>query len=112
FSTSSSKNRSSPYNPAAAASDSPLSTICKSRRHAATELKRTLKEPLVPSCETTRSEQHTSELQSRFDLVCRLLLEKKKRTRRPSWTGITPARARSSAVNASGPQPSRAASGG
>src|SRR5437868_7742345 len=27
---------------------------------------------------TTRSEEHTSELQSRFDLVCRLLLEKKK----------------------------------
>src|SRR5699024_12475804 len=27
-----------------------------------------------------RSEEHTSELQSRFDLVCRLLLEKKKRT--------------------------------
>src|SRR5699024_12700591 len=26
-----------------------------------------------------RSEEHTSELQSRFDLVCRLLLEKKKR---------------------------------
>src|SRR5699024_12126122 len=26
----------------------------------------------------TRSEEHTSELQSRFDLVCRLLLEKKK----------------------------------
>src|SRR5699024_11456424 len=29
---------------------------------------------LLPS----RSEEHTSELQSRFDLVCRLLLEKKK----------------------------------
>src|SRR5699024_11901349 len=28
-----------------------------------------------------RSEEHTSELQSRFDLVCRLLLEKKKKTR-------------------------------
>src|SRR5699024_11894949 len=28
----------------------------------------------------TRSEEHTSELQSRFDLVCRLLLEKKKST--------------------------------
>src|SRR5690349_23958442 len=28
----------------------------------------------------TRSEEHTSELQSRRDLVCRLLLEKKKRT--------------------------------
>src|SRR5207249_10758464 len=28
-----------------------------------------------------RSEEHTSELQSRFDLVCRLLLEKKKKKR-------------------------------
>src|SRR5215207_11515515 len=27
-----------------------------------------------------RSEEHTSELQSRVDLVCRLLLEKKKKT--------------------------------
>src|SRR5699024_12225337 len=27
----------------------------------------------------SRSEEHTSELQSRFDLVCRLLLEKKKK---------------------------------
>src|SRR5207249_9631102 len=31
-----------------------------------------------PACRS-RSEQHTSELQSRFDLVCRLLLEKKKK---------------------------------
>src|SRR5438067_9729678 len=30
-----------------------------------------------------RSEEHTSELQSRFDLVCRLLLEKKKTRDRP-----------------------------
>src|SRR5699024_12870050 len=29
-------------------------------------------------CRQDRSEEHTSELQSRFDLVCRLLLEKKK----------------------------------
>src|SRR5437868_9465470 len=28
---------------------------------------------------SVRSEEHTSELQSRFDLVCRLLLEKKKK---------------------------------
>src|SRR5699024_9253762 len=28
--------------------------------------------------ESKQSEEHTSELQSRFDLVCRLLLEKKK----------------------------------
>src|SRR5207249_6549937 len=31
----------------------------------------------APSPVTLRSEEHTSELQSRFDLVCRLLLEKK-----------------------------------
>src|SRR5690349_24119449 len=31
-----------------------------------------------------RSEEHTSELQSRRDLVCRLLLEKKKRKHRPT----------------------------
>src|SRR5690606_42006989 len=31
--------------------------------------------------EGTRSEEHTSELQSRENLVCRLLLEKKKSTR-------------------------------
>src|SRR6266513_6301454 len=31
-----------------------------------------------------RSEEHTSELQSRFDLVCRLLLEKKKQTYKSS----------------------------
>src|SRR5207247_3858041 len=34
--------------------------------------------PLVPSGLALRSEEHTSELQSRVDLVCRLLLEKKK----------------------------------
>src|SRR2546421_8589599 len=32
-------------------------------------------------CSSDRSEEHTSELQSRSDLVCRLLLEKKKNTR-------------------------------
>src|SRR5699024_12805794 len=32
-----------------------------------------------PETVSTRSEEHTSELQSRFDLVCRLLLEKKKK---------------------------------
>src|SRR3989440_1838298 len=34
--------------------------------------------PPTPSAGSTRSEEHTSELQSRSDLVCRLLLEKKK----------------------------------
>src|SRR5699024_12445447 len=32
---------------------------------------------LLSYLHTPRSEEHTSELQSRFDLVCRLLLEKK-----------------------------------
>src|SRR5438874_5885400 len=32
----------------------------------------------VPGASPRRSEEHTSELQSRRDLVCRLLLEKKK----------------------------------
>src|SRR2546421_1509452 len=35
---------------------------------------------LTPRYES-RSEEHTSELQSRSDLVCRLLLEKKKKNR-------------------------------
>src|SRR3712207_7165617 len=43
--------------------------------------------------QSARSEEHTSELQSRQYLVCRLLLEKKKRiARRPSslLTSVTP----------------------
>src|SRR2546429_2909457 len=35
---------------------------------------------LRPSFTRIRSEEHTSELQSRLHLVCRLLLEKKKKT--------------------------------
>src|SRR5437588_8905010 len=34
-------------------------------------------------CRQWRSEEHTSELQSHSDLVCRLLLEKKKPTTKP-----------------------------
>src|SRR2546422_3252006 len=37
------------------------------------------REPIDP--DLSRSEEHTSELQSRLHLVCRLLLEKKKRQR-------------------------------
>src|SRR2546430_12270092 len=35
---------------------------------------------LLERCENARSEEHTSELQSQSNLVCRLLLEKKKKT--------------------------------
>src|SRR5690554_7285628 len=41
---------------------------------------RTSRERETPSTAETRSEEHTSELQSRPHLVCRLLLEKKKQT--------------------------------
>src|SRR5438132_4210522 len=37
---------------------------------------------LTTSTSSTRSEEHTSELQSHSDLVCRLLLEKKKKNQK------------------------------
>src|SRR5690349_23172768 len=59
---------------------SPSSTLCCATRrsaiHAATSCPRTSR--IFPR---RRSEEHTSELQSRRDLVCRLLLEKKKNGR-------------------------------
>src|SRR6476620_12811023 len=52
----------------------PISTFC-------TALRGTLgaDSPGAPATITSRSEEHTSELQSRQYLVCRLLLEKKKK---------------------------------
>src|SRR6266496_6541803 len=40
--------------------------------------------PPRPPGSRARSEEHTSELQSRRDLVCRLLLEKKKKQNNPT----------------------------
>src|SRR5436309_6789951 len=42
-------------------------------------IERHARQPVLVGC---RSEEHTSELQSRENLVCRLLLEKKKKKRR------------------------------
>src|SRR5260221_6449295 len=42
---------------------------------------------LQPCPRSDRSEEHTSELQSHSDLVCRLLLEKKKRKANTQRTG-------------------------
>src|SRR5207249_6501833 len=39
----------------------------------------------LPEQVDRRSEEHTSELQSRFDLVCRLLLEKKKNKKKHKY---------------------------
>src|SRR5438132_4323520 len=44
------------------------------------EIRRLLRENPMPG--RIRSEEHTSELQSHSDLVCRLLLEKKKKNKR------------------------------
>src|SRR5436309_12362006 len=55
----------------------PYTTLFRSIRASAFSAK------MPPPCgmrgRTTRSEEHTSELQSRENLVCRLLLEKKKK---------------------------------
>src|SRR5690349_23921871 len=52
----------------------------------------------LPHAHLDRSEEHTSELQSRRDLVCRLLLEKKNamalQTRRPTNPARRPPRRR------------------
>src|SRR5204862_8246450 len=48
--------------------------------------RRALRAPPEPALLFLRSEEHTSELQSRRDLVCRLLLEKKKRKNKTTHT--------------------------
>src|SRR2546430_10046311 len=54
-------------------------TRCTSRRWAATKAAQTMGAGGSSKRRTrTRSEEHTSELQSQSNLVCRLLLEKKK----------------------------------
>src|SRR2546430_15624021 len=58
----------------------PLFRSILSRPPAASTLPRTYN-PAGPSRGDSRSEEHTSELQSQSNIVCRLLLEKKKARR-------------------------------
>src|SRR2546422_7661688 len=51
---------------------------CRGRRRERGESSSGLLDDHAPSDDLERSEEHTSELQSRLHLVCRLLLEKKK----------------------------------
>src|SRR5438132_3135893 len=51
----------------------------------------------IAAADGTRSEEHTSELQSHSDLVCRLLLEKKKKKKTKNAERLSPAIARCSA---------------
>src|SRR5215469_7367974 len=58
----------------------PYTTLFRSeRRNAPANPSRISARSRVPIMPASRSEEHTSELQSRRDLVCRLLLEKKKK---------------------------------
>src|SRR2546430_8711446 len=62
----------------------PYTTLFRSRSLAATTLRKSLcirvaNSSTPQTAVLTRSEEHTSELQSQSNLVCRLLLEKKKK---------------------------------
>src|SRR5256885_10531182 len=65
---------------AAARAISPISPSCRFPPKAAS---RSTTWSTDAPCSTNRSEEHTSELQSPCNLVCRLLLEKKKQSPAP-----------------------------
>src|SRR5258705_9059412 len=71
----------------------PYTTLFRSGDAGACETARENVLPVVPlSRPRNRSEEHTSELQSLRHLVCRLLLEKKKKTFRRSSLALMKAR--------------------
>src|SRR6266403_2958976 len=57
----------------------PYTTLFRSRRHRLPRRSSNARAFRIGCGPASRSEEHTSELQSRRDLVCRLLLEKKKK---------------------------------
>src|SRR5246127_5790443 len=61
----------------------PYTTLFRSGNHKPTEALGRLAEVKRLVVEAGRSEEHTSELQSQSNIVCRLLLEKKKHTSNP-----------------------------
>src|SRR5436309_12675396 len=70
----------------------PYTTLFRSRREAEGRfgIRAPARAPVFADREShrppsPRSEEHTSELQSRENLVCRLLLEKKKGLNQPGW---------------------------
>src|SRR6266536_4336028 len=56
----------------------PYTTLFRSASCAGARYRAVERSPCSRRCPAPRSEEHTSELQSRGDLVCRLLIEKKK----------------------------------
>src|SRR5437868_7983938 len=75
------KNASSWFFATLSGSSTVISLMCSETRRMAFVTSTT--RPCLPLAVGDRSEEHTSELQSRFDLVCRLLLEKKNSGQRP-----------------------------
>src|SRR5438094_5211391 len=77
--------RSSTVRESSTSSLSPSSRRCSRYRRraslASTQQRLGAIKDLVGDITQRRSEEHTSELQSPYDLVCRLLLEKKKKTK-------------------------------
>src|SRR3712207_6962061 len=67
-----------------------------------------IQQPLMHTTERTRSEEHTSELQSRQYLVCRLLLEKKKKTIYIHHTITTPTHHKTTSHSTSAHRPPQA----
>src|SRR5258707_8480217 len=78
----------------------PYTTLFRSTRSGRPPGSHTAKRELLPPISArsactitdnrTRSEEHTSELQSRQYLVCRLLLEKTKGPKKPQAIALTP----------------------
>src|SRR5205809_5808231 len=56
----------------------PYTTLFRSKTSSSARFRRLLRNSGRRGARRVRSEEHTSELQSRLHLVCRLLLEKKK----------------------------------
>src|SRR5260221_5193153 len=56
----------------------PISFRARPMLQSETDIAGDIEPRLLPWLDVARSEEHTSELQSHSDLVCRLLLEKKK----------------------------------
>src|SRR6202048_5488173 len=75
----------------------PYTTLFRSPRSGPRPLLRSALLPRLRSGRHPRSEEHTSELQSRVDLVCRLLLENKNDSTRASDGLSHPSRAAASA---------------
>src|SRR5690349_21988553 len=66
----------------------PYTTLFRSPRRARLRRRGLARGPRARSRRRRRSEEHTSELQSRRDLVCRLLLEKKKYKKYDNYDAI------------------------